>query len=302
MGAADRADTVAPMTELRWLDGSVPPTDPEGNGDRGGRRVLVAAFEGWNDAGDAATTAVEHLWEQWGARTVAEIDPEIFYDFTTTRPRVRVGDDLERVIDWPANEFGWAEPPGTDGLVLLRGVEPQLRWRTFCGYVLEVAEHLGCTTVVTLGALLADVPHSRPTPAFGTAYDESVMARLGLEPSRYEGPTGIVGVLHAECRRVGLDSASLWAAVPAYVPSAPSPKAALALVRRTLNLVGATAPTQVLEIATVSYEHQIDELVADDEATGDYVRRLEEQHDADRSAVQSADDLVEEVERFLRGH
>jgi proteasome assembly chaperone (PAC2) family protein len=262
--------------------------------------VLVAAFEGWNDAGDAATTAVEHLWEAWEARTIANIDPEEFYDFTSTRPQVRIDEDLERVVDWPADEFGWARPAGTDGVVLLRGVEPQLRWRTFCDEVLSVAERLDCRMVVTLGALLADVAHTRPTPVFGTAYDDEVTELLGLEPSRYEGPTGIVGVLHTECRRRGVHSASLWAAVPAYVPSAPSPKAALALVGRTLTLLGTTAPTTVLEVASVSYERQINELVEEDDGTEEYVRRLEEQHDADQGAIGSADDLVEEVERFLR--
>jgi proteasome assembly chaperone (PAC2) family protein len=285
------------MSHLDWTGPRpTPPTDPVGDG----RPLLVVAFEGWNDAGEAATTSVEHLWTTWRARTFASIDPEEFYDFTATRPQVRIDADLERVIDWPANEFGWARPAGTDGVVLLRGVEPQLRWRTFCAEVLEVAERLDVRFVLTLGALLADVAHSRPTPVFGTAYDDEVLERLGLEPSSYEGPTGIVGVLHAECRRRGIDSASLWAAVPAYVPSAPSPKAALALVRRSLELLGTTAPTTVLEVASVSYERQIDELVEEDESTEEYVQRLEEQHDADQNAIQSADDLVEEVERYLR--
>lgn len=285
------------MAHLSWT-GPVPepPSDPVGDG----RPVLVVAFEGWNDAGDAATTAVEHLWESWDATTIASIDPEEFYDFTSTRPQVRLDADLERVVDWPADEFGYARPAGTDGIVLLRGVEPQLRWRTFCAEVLSVAERLDCRMVVTLGALLADVAHTRPTPVFGTAYDDEVTELLGLEPSRYEGPTGIVGVLHTECRSRGIHSASLWAAVPAYVPSAPSPKAALALVERTLTLLDAVAPTTVLEIASVSYERQINELVEEDESTEEYVQRLEEQHDADQGAIGSADDLVEEVERFLR--
>ena len=261
---------------------------------------MIVAFEGWNDAGDAATAAVEHLWETWDAYTFASIDPEEFYDFTSTRPLVRVDDDLRRVIDWPADEFGWADPVGTGGVVLMRGVEPQLRWRTFCAEVLEVATQLECRFVLTLGALLADVAHTRPTPVFGNAYDDAVLDELGLERSGYEGPTGIVGVLHAECARVGIDSASLGAAVPAYVPSAPSPKAALALVERAVTLMGTTVPTTVLEVASVSYERQLTELIEEDDETEEYVHRLEEQHDADRSAVQSADDLVEEVERFLR--
>lgn len=286
------------MAHLTWTDR--PGRKPGGDLGADPRPVMIVAFEGWNDAGDAATTAVEHLWESWEAATFAHIDPEEFYDFTSTRPQVRIDDDLHRVIDWPSNEFGLAEPVGTGGVVLMRGVEPQLRWRTFCSEVLEVATQLDCRFVLTLGALLADVAHTRPTPVFGNAYDDAVLDELGLERSAYEGPTGIVGVLHAECGRRGIDSASLWAAVPAYVPGAPSPKAALALVERAVALLGTSVPTTVLEIASVSYEHQVTELVEEDDGTEEYVRRLEEQHDADRSAVQSADDLVDEVERFLR--
>ena len=262
--------------------------------------VMIAAFEGWNDAGDAATTAIEHLAREWSARTFATVDPEEFYDFTSTRPQVRITAGTTRHIEWPANTFSWAEPAGTGGVVLLRGVEPQLRWRTFCAQVLEVAQVTGCAMVVTLGALLADVAHTRPTSVFGNAYDTAVMERLGLEPSHYEGPTGIVGVLHAACATAGLDSASLWAAVPAYVPSVPSPKAALALVERTTSLLGTEVGTEALRVPASAYEDQLTRLVEEDDATVDYVRLLEEQHDQDQAAVQSADDMVEEVERFLR--
>ena len=261
---------------------------------------MIAAFEGWNDAGDAATAAVEHLGTHWDARPFAEVDPEEFYDFTATRPQIRLHDGVTRSIDWPRNSFRWATPAGTDGVVLLRGVEPQLKWRTFCAQVLEVAQELDCSMVLTLGALLAEVAHSRPTPVFGNAYDAAMIERLSLEPSHYEGPTGIVGVLHAECAEVGLDSASLWAAVPSYVPSAPSAKAALALVERTTQLIGATVPTMELTLQAAAYEHEISQLVDEDDSTADYVHHLEEQHDQDQMAVQSADDMVEEVERFLR--
>jgi proteasome assembly chaperone (PAC2) family protein len=262
--------------------------------------VLIAAFEGWNDAGDAATAAVAHLSRHWGAEDFAEVDPEDFYDFTATRPHIRLHDGVTRSIDWPRNTFGWTHPEQTGGVVLLRGVEPQLKWRTFCAQVLEVATTLDCSMVLTLGALLAEVAHSRPTPVFGNAYDAALIERLSLEPSRYEGPTGIVGVLHTECAEAGLDSASLWAAVPSYVPSAPSAKAALALVERATALIGATVPTMELTLEAAAYEHEITQLVAEDDATVDYVRHLEEQHDHDAMAVQSADDLAEEVERFLR--
>lgn len=261
---------------------------------------MVAAFEGWNDAGDAATAAVEHLAARFEASPFASIDPEEFYDFTSTRPHIRVDDGRTRTIEWPANTFSWAEPEGTGGVVLLRGVEPQLRWRTFCAQVLEVARETGCEMVVTLGALLADVPHTRPTAVFGHGYESGVVDRLGLEPSHYEGPTGIVGVLHGECTASGLDSASLWAAVPAYVPSVPSPKAAAALARRTCELLGADASTSELDALAQGYERQISELVDEDDTTAEYLRQLEEQHDQDALAVQSADFMVEEVERYLR--
>jgi proteasome assembly chaperone (PAC2) family protein len=279
------------MAYLSWTD------RPAGD-----RPVLVAAFEGWNDAGDAATTAIGHLGNSWGATPFAEVDPEEFYDFTATRPQIRVDAGTTRTVEWPRNTFSWARPEGVGGVVLLSGVEPQLRWRTFCAQVIEVANGTGCSMVLTLGALLADVAHTRPTPVFGNAYDTAVIERLGLEPSHYEGPTGIVGVLHAECARAGIDSASLWAAVPAYVSAVPSPKAALALIERATALLGSPLETVDLAVDAAVYEHQLSELVAEDETTADYVRHLEEQHDQDQTAVQSADDMVAEVERFLREH
>ena len=262
--------------------------------------MLVAAFEGWNDAGEAASHAVAYLNRAWDATTFATVDPEEFYDFTVTRPQVRIDDGDLRQVDWPENRFALARPEASPDVVLLSGIEPQLRWRTFCGLVLEVAEALEARLVVTLGALLADVPHSRPTSVFGTAYDDSVIEALRLEPSRYEGPTGIVGVLHAECHRRGLHSASLWAAVPSYVAAAPSPKAAHALVGRVCELLGTELPCEDLHDAGEVYEQQISELVAEDPDTEAYVRHLEETHDHDESAVDNAGKLVAEVERFLR--
>ena len=190
------ADTVGAMAYLTWTE------RPSGD-----RPVMIVAFEGWNDAGDAATAAVEYLAEQWNARAFAEIDPEEFYDFTSTRPHVRSVDGLSRIIDWPRNTFSWARPEGSGGVVLVRGVEPQLKWRTFCEQVLHVATRLDCRMVLTLGALLADDAHTRPTPVFGNAYDQRVIDLLDMEPSHYEGPTGIVGVQHAEAAGTRLDSA-----------------------------------------------------------------------------------------------
>ena len=262
---------------------------------------MVVAFEGWNDAGDAASSAVRWFSDRWDASPFADIDPEVFYDFTSTRPEVRIEDDI-RVIDWPSNEFSATSLPsaGRD-LVLLHGVEPQLRWRTFADIVLEVAQSFDASMVVTLGALLAEVPHTRPVGVVGTAYDEGVVTRLGLAPSQYQGPTGIVGVLHDRCRTAGLESASLWATVPTYVPGAPSPKATLALVEKTAELLGEGVITTDLEIAAASYERQIDELVDDDEETQAYVAALEQRHD-EQLSVPEPGELVEEVERFLREH
>lgn len=302
------------MGHLEWSDrDAVERSDPLGSSvDAPAAPVLVAAFEGWSDAADAATGAVEHLWEQWGARTIASIDAEEFYDFTAVRPRVRI-DAGRRVVDWPANEFGWAEPSGTDGVLLLRGVEPQLRWRTFCDQVLEVAQVLGCRWVVSVGALLSDVPHTRPTPIFGTSDDDSIRQRFDLSRSGYEGPTGILGALHCACASIDVPTASLWAAVPSYAPSATSPKATAALVTGITGLVGAEADTSVLELGAVSYEHQLDELIADDDATREYVHLLERQQDSAEGVaplsgssgdtggtVSDADRLLDEVERFLR--
>lgn len=263
---------------------------------------MIAAFEGWNDAGDAASAALDHLVVQWGAVEFAAVDPEEFYDFTTLRPEVRIDDGDIRQVLWPCNRFSWALPVGAPGVILLRGIEPQLRWRTFCDEILDVAASLDARLVLTLGALLADVAHTRPTPVYGTAYERSVIDALNLEPSRYEGPTGIVGVLHDRCRTRGINSASLWAAVPSYVAAAPSPKASLALVERIGRMLATPIPTEELRRAAEDYDSQLSSLVAEDDDTASYVRHLEETHDRDQLAGSSATDFVAEVERFLRDH
>ncbi len=263
---------------------------------------MVAAFEGWNDAGDAASFAARYLAKQWDAELFAELDPEDFYDFTETRPRVILDDDLNRQIIWPANEFYAATLLGRDhDLIVLVGTEPQLRWKTFSRQIVELATSLDARMVVTLGALLAEVAHSRPVSVVGTTSDPDIAADLGLRPSSYQGPTGIVGVLHDECRLAGLSSASLWAAVPAYVPSSPSPKAALALVERCSALLSLAVDTKELETATSSYERQVSELVDADEETAAYVADLEQRTDDDPSTgLADGSALIEEVERFLR--
>ncbi len=276
------------MEHVRWADGERPRLD---------RPVVIAAFEGWNDAGDAATLAAGWLADRWAPGPLADIDPEEFFDFTATRPRVQRNNDGDRIIEWPANTFTVGTSGGIDTVVLL-GTEPQLRWRSFCAQVVGVADAIGARLVLTLGALLAEIPHSRPTPMAGTASDETVIERLALTRSTYEGPTGIVGVLHDACASAGLTSASLWAAVPAYVPGAPSPKAALALVERSAEVLGVPIVATDLEIAAAAYERQVSEVVADDEEMADYVERLEERFDNDEGATSAS--LADEVERFLR--
>jgi len=259
--------------------------------------IIITAFEGWNDAGDAATTAASFLRDRWSAETLATLDPEIFFDFSTTRPAIQLLDGAHREIRWPDTVFSASGVPGMDrDVVVMLGSEPQLRWRTFCEEVVAIAQKIDASMVITLGALISDVAHSRPVEIYGVGYDTDVVRELDLEQSNYEGPTGIVGVLHAACRDAGITSASLWAAVPGYVPSAPSPKAALALVERVLQMLRTDVVTTDLEIATAAYERQVDELVGEDEDTSAYVRQLEERHDD----LDKGDDLVEEVERFLR--
>jgi proteasome assembly chaperone (PAC2) family protein len=264
--------------------------------------VVIAAFEGWNDAGDAASTAARYLADRWDAELVAEIDPEEFTDFSTNRPEVRLDDDGRREVVWPSTEILAASVPGGGDALFVLGHEPHLRWRTFCTEIVGVAEELGASTLITLGALLAEVPHTRPTPIVGTAYELDTLGGVELRPSSYEGPTGIVGVLHDAARSAGLRTASLWATVPSYVPGAPSPKAAMALVERASAMLGTWVATTDLEIASASYERQVSELVEADEETITYVASLEERHDAGSTELPSGGSIADEVERFLREH
>jgi len=264
--------------------------------------VMIVAFEGWNDAGEAATQAVEDLIAQWHGQRFAAVDPEEFYDFTTTRPEQRTIDGHRQIV-WPGNVMYAARAGTALDVVLVRGVEPQLRWRAFANEVANVASELRARLVLSLGALLAEVPHSRPCPVFGTSDDPHVLDALSLEPSTYEGDTGIVGVLLEECRRRGINSASLWAAVPSYISAAPSPKAALALVERVGQLLGVAVSREALAAPSAEYEAEISMLVAEDPDTLNYVQHLEHQADgqgADDDVVEPPDGLVAEVERFLR--
>jgi proteasome assembly chaperone (PAC2) family protein len=267
--------------------------------------ALVCAFKGWNDAADAASTAITFVGTALGARRFATIDPEEFYDFQATRPRVKLVDGEAREIVWPAVELFEARVPRAPrDLILLAGTEPSFRWRTFSKLIVELAEALGTQLVVTLGALLADVPHTRPVSVTGLTSDPALIARLGLAPSSYEGPTGIVGILHAACQQAGLPSASLWAAVPHYIAATPNPKAALALVRKLEGLVGVAVDASDLEHGAADYERQVNVAVQSDPDVQAFVERLEQaagsDPDDEPGQLPSGETIARDLQRFLR--
>src|SRR5436190_408589 len=267
------------------------------------RPVLIPAFRGWNDGGQGASLAGGYLAKTWEAARFAEIEPEGFFDFQATRPHVSLVEGQTRRIDWPDNAFYHATVPGSErDAVLLLGVEPNLRWRTFTGLVTDLAKELGVELVITLGSLLADVPHTRASPVTGGATDPELIERLGLQRSRYEGPTGIVGVLHDACQRADLLSISLWAAVPHYVSLAPSPRAAFALCERLGEILETEIDMAELEEATERYSEQVSEAVASDEETSAYVAELEERAEIldDDQEIPSGESLAAELTRFLR--
>jgi proteasome assembly chaperone (PAC2) family protein len=267
------------------------------------RPILVAAFRGWNDGAQAASLAAGYLAKTWDAERFAEIDPEEFFDFQATRPHVSLEEGLTRRIDWPETAFYHARPEGLDrDIVLLLGIEPNLRWRTFTDLVVGLARDLGIELLITLGALLADVPHTRSAPVTGSASDKELVERLGLSASRYEGPTGIVGVIHDVCGQSGIPSASLWAAVPHYVSLTPSPRGALALCERLGDVLGIQIEADELEEAARNYEEQVSEAVASDEETAAYVDELERRSDQleDATELPSGDALAAELTRFLK--
>lgn len=268
------------------------------------RPILIAAFRGWNDGAQAASLAAGYLAKTWEAERFADLDPEEFFDFQATRPHVSLEEGLTRRIDWPETAFYHARPEGLDrDIVLLLGIEPNLRWRTFTELLVGLTRELGVELMITLGALLADVPHTRPSPVTGSASDADLVRRLGLSASRYEGPTGIVGVLHDACKRENIPSASLWAAVPHYVSLTPSPRAAVALCERLGDLIEVEIDVKELEEAARNYEEQVSEAVASDEETASYVEELERRVDSleeEASDLPSGDALAAELTRFLR--
>jgi proteasome assembly chaperone (PAC2) family protein len=265
------------------------------------RPVLLAAFEGWNDAGDAATSAIEHLEQEWSARAVAAINPDDFYDFQVNRPQVQLVDGVTRRVTWPTTRVSVCSPPGAErDVVLVRGLEPNMRWRGFCAELVGIAHQLRVELVVTLGALLADSPHTRPVPVSGTTSDPATAASLGLESSRYEGPTGIVGVFQDACAHADMTSVSFWAAVPHYVAQPPCPKATVALLRRVEDLLDLPVPLGDLPEQARAWERQVDELAAEDSDVAEYIASLEEREPETELPEASGEAIAKEFERYLR--
>jgi proteasome assembly chaperone (PAC2) family protein len=268
--------------------------------------ALVCAFTGWNDAGDAASAALQFLGSSLDATRFAQLDPDEYYDFQATRPQIALDDGHTRRIQWPTVEIYEARVPrATRDLILLQGPEPSMRWRAYCRQVIDLAESLGVQMVVSLGSLLADVPHTRPVHITGLATDEGLTQHMEFAPASYEGPTGIVGVLHAACAEAGIPSVSLWASVPHYVAAAPNPKAALALVRKLEGLVGVNVDATDLEQATADYERQVSLAVQSDPEVREFVERLEqaaaeEEPDVKPSDLPSGDVIAREFQRFLK--
>ncbi len=274
------------------------------------RPVLIMAFAGWNDASEAATTAARTLARAWSAERFATIDPEEFYHFGLSRPHIRfkAGSRTEREVIWPATEFSAASIPELDRDVIVGvAIEPHLKWKTYCGLILELARRCRVSLVLTLGALLADVAHTRPVSVTGTTSDRELAAMLGIRPTRYEGPTGIVGVLNTACREQGMPRASLWANVPHYISGTDNPRAALALVQRVAEFLQARVDLPELQEAARQFEQNLAEIVARNAEIAAYVKRLEakgaeeeESPPSPREELPLTSDLVAEIEQFLR--
>jgi hypothetical protein len=263
--------------------------------------VVIAAFEGWNDAADAASSVVDHLVRVWGARVVGAVDPDDFYDFQVNRPVVSSDELGHRRITWPGTQVAIASPPDLDrDIILVRGIEPNMRWRQFCAELLAACDDLGGELVITLGALLADTPHTRPIPVTGTATEPELIDRLKLELSTYEGPTGIVGVFQDACSLLDIPAVSYWAAVPHYVAQPPCPKATLALIGQLEELLEVSIPLGDLPEDARAWERGVDELAEEDEDIADYVRALEETRDTTDLPEASGDAIAREFERYLR--
>jgi proteasome assembly chaperone (PAC2) family protein len=257
------------------------------------RPVLIAAFRGWNDGAQAASLAAGYLAKTWQAELFADVDPEEFFDFQAARPHVSLEDGLTRRIDWPETAFYHARPDGSErDVVLLLGIEPNLRWRTFTELLIGLVRELGVEMMITLGALLADVPHTRPSPVTGSASDPKLVRQLGLSSSRYEGPTGIVGVLHDTVRKAGLTSGSFWAPVPHYVATPPNPVATRALLEAFGVFSGGSLDLRELGVAADAWRTRVDSAIEDDDEMRAYVRALEEQSVDDEDESSPAEDQI----------
>lgn len=263
--------------------------------------MLIVAFEGWNDAGEAATGAIDHLLEVWDADSLGDIDPEDYYDFQVNRPHVAVDDDGNRVINWPSTRLYHARPESAHrDVLILRGIEPNNRWNAFTTEVLTLLRDLDVQMVITLGAMLAETPHTRPIPVNCTATTEELRVRFGFEPSRYEGPTGILGVITTACAHAGIPAVSLWAAIPHYFSQPPSPKGSLALVAALENVLDFEISVAELPEEAHVWETDVDELASDNEEVLTYVHQLEESHDAETPESTSGEHIAAEFERYLR--
>jgi proteasome assembly chaperone (PAC2) family protein len=263
--------------------------------------VLIAAFEGWNDAGEASSGVIAHLETMWKAIPLVELDPEDYYDFQVTRPIVELGEGLTRSIIWPTTRLLLARPPGAKrDVVLLRGIEPNMRWRSFCAEIVGLCHDLGVDLAILLGALLNDSPHTRPVPIAGSVSDPGLARALNLEMTKYEGPTGIVGVLQHSLGTAGLQAMSLWASIPHYVAQPPNPKATLALLRRIEDMLDIPMPYGELAEEARAWEHGVDELASQDSEVAEYVKELEERKDAADLPEASGDAIAAEFERYLR--
>jgi predicted ATP-grasp superfamily ATP-dependent carboligase len=275
-----------------------------GDGDRPQGPVLVVSFQGWNDAGSAASAAVSYLGQSAEHNKVAEIDPENFFDFQSHRPQISVHDGEVRFVEWPRNIFYATEVPGLPGgVLLLEGEEPSMRWRTFCDAIVHVALECDVSNVVMLGSLLADVPHTRSPAINAISTDGELVEGLGFRHAQYDGPTGITGVLQHACANAGLNTVSLWASVPHYVAATPNPPAALSLVRAFTAVTGAMVDSAELESAADRFREQVSAAVAQDEEISGYVRTLEENADADDDSadpIPSGDSIAKEIQRYLR--
>ena len=270
--------------------------------------IMIVAFSGWNDAADAASGAVEHLLSGWREKNddvlpelIAEVESEDFYDFQVNRPVVSIDESEIRSITWPSTQvFGMAIPSMKRDLVIVTGVEPSMKWKSFTSELLDLADDLEVSLIVSLGSLLADTPHTRPITVTGTGANPSIANRLGVSVSKYEGPTGILGIIQDGCMRRGIDAISLWAAVPHYASNAPSPKATLALINTLEEFLNIKIPLSDLPDRADAWEREVNDLAADDSDIADYVKALEESKDAAELPEVSGDTIAKEFERYLR--